>query len=566
MIKPRGWQVDALEVFTAKRQKSFLLDATPGSGKTIFSAFCFGRLIESKQADFVLAVVPTTALKGDKNSGFLGDYHKAGIQISPVLREGQGAPRDYQGAVTTYQQLPNLISTIRTWARNGLKLFVVFDEVHHLTESNVWGAAGEQLASCAVRILAMTGTPFRGDGQRISFINYDNDGKSVADHRYSYAQAVADGVCRAVEFMTDDGIAEFVNRQDDDEIYAEVRLSEAKSEDDMRNAGATIFRGDSPWLQTFITRADQCLDNYRKIYPSAGCLIVCRPGSDEADERHLRQVAAVTRRVTNHLPLVVSHDDAEANDIIAAYRNGAEKFICAVRKISEGVDIKRLHVLVMATRPTTELLFRQIVGRVVRVRDETEHAKVQEPATVYIPKFPQLMEWAARIRDEAKVGLREREKREPGEGGGGQGSSSFVPLGSSHESGGAISDFGDHFTAAEINTAEKLKQAPQLSGVPVTSIAFLLKAIGVEIDPAEPAGDPLHVQKKELRAEINTLARRLAFSRNAEQPDHKQVWIDLHGMIGVRDLNDLMDNYSIDKMRQARDLLKGWMGGRDAAA
>jgi len=130
-------------------------------------------------------------------------------------------------------------------------------------------------------------------------------------------------VCRPVEFITDDGIAEFVNRQDDDGIYGKppeaekVKLSEATDEDDLRNASSTIFRGDSQWLQTFIARADQTLDDYRKLYPSAGGLIVCRPGSDDADVRHLRQIAATTRRVTGHVPIVVSHDDTDANDAIA---------------------------------------------------------------------------------------------------------------------------------------------------------------------------------------------------------------------------------------------------------
>lgn len=566
MVKPRGWQARAIEKFLETTAHScFLLDATPGAGKTIFSALCYKQLLDAGIANFVLIVVPTTALKGDGDAGFLGDYHKAGIEIKTVLHDDKGCPRDYQGAATTYQQLPNLIGTIRTWVKNGCKLFVVFDEVHHLTESNTWGAAGEQLAACAVRVLAMTGTPFRGDGQRISFIRYDDDGKSIADHRYDYRQAVSDGVCRPVQFITDDGIAEFVNRQDEDRSSPQamqVRLSEATDEDDLRNATATIFRGGSQWLQTFIARADQCLDDYRKLYPSAGCLIVCRPGTDDADVRHLRQIAATTKRITGHLPVIVSHDDAEANDAIASYRNSSDKFICAVRKISEGVDIKRLHVVVMATRPTTELLFRQIVGRAVRVRDDT----ASEHATIFIPKFPQLAEWAARIRDEAEAGLRDRKERGPREGDFEKTPGSFTALGSSHEDGGAISDFGDEYTAAEINAAEKMKQSPQLYGVPVTSIAYVLKHVGAPIDPMEAAGEPLQIVKKKLRNDINKMVRRLAISRNPDQPDFKQVWIELHKLIGARNVEDLTDNHSVDKMRQALELLKGWVGGAGHAA
>ena len=172
----------------------------------------------------------------------------------------------------------------------------------------------------------------------------------------------------------------------------------------------------------------------------------------------------------------------------------------------------------------------------------------------------------ARTRDEARLALREKvptgKREEPQQ----EGASSFIPLSSSHETGGAISDFGDHFSAAEINAAEKLKREPQLSGVPVTTIAFLLKKVGAEIDPTEPAGEPLQIEKKKLREEINVLARRLAIGRNHEQPDFKRVWIDLHRLIGARNLDDLMDNHSIDRMRQARELVKSWLGGKDAAA
>ena len=46
MLKPRGWQERALEKFAEHRSLSFLLDATPGAGKTIFSGFCFKQLLE----------------------------------------------------------------------------------------------------------------------------------------------------------------------------------------------------------------------------------------------------------------------------------------------------------------------------------------------------------------------------------------------------------------------------------------------------------------------------------------------------------------------------------------
>lgn len=560
MIVLRDWQAEALEKFENCTDHAFLLDATMGSGKTILSAFCFKSQLEANTADFVVAVAPLTNIKGDADSGYLGDYCKVGIEITTVLHDGKACPTEFRGAVITYNQLPNLITTFQTWKRNGVRLFVVFDEVHHLTETNVWGYAGERLADCAVQVLAITGTAFRGDGQRISFINYDETGRAIPHHTYSYKQAVTDGVCRPVEFVTDDGIAEFVRQQEEDidrQKQRRVKISEAKTDDDLRGANATIMRGDSPWLEKFIARGEDRLDELRQRFlNNAGCLIVCRPGIDDKDTRHLRQISQLTRRVTGHEPVVVSHDDADANALIEHFRNSSEKFLCAVRKISEGVHIKRLMVLIMATRPTTELLFRQLCGRVMSVSKDG----AEEYAVILIPKFPQLVEWAERIQEEAEAGLKERKVKTGTDGGMERDQKPFVALGSSHEDGGAIY-FGDTFSAAEINAAERLKnETPQLFGIATSAIACVMRKAGVEVDPTKAPAKPLQVQKKELRRDINKLARRLAIRRNADEPDFKKVWTDLHKITGVRDVNDLMDNRNIEVMKQVLGLLKSWVG------
>src|SRR3712207_5232307 len=50
-----------------------------------------------------------------------------------------------------------------------------------------------------------------------------------------------------------------------------------------------------------------------------------------------------------------------------AFRRGTDPWIVAVNMVSEGVDIPRLRVGVYATVAKTPLIFRQIVGRFVRV-------------------------------------------------------------------------------------------------------------------------------------------------------------------------------------------------------
>jgi superfamily II DNA or RNA helicase len=451
------------------------------------------------------------------------------------------------------------VSTIETWARKGLRLFAVFDEIHHGSESNVWGNAAERLQAVSARSLAMTGTPFRGDGKRIRFVEYNDQGVAIPDHRYSYREAVTQKVCRPVLFMIDDGIAEFIHNGEEQS----VRLSEAKADDDAGRASAVIFKKDSEWLQQVITKADAKLDEYRTHDIDAGGIIICRPGVDETDDRYLLQVAKLVRELTGEAPEVITHEDSEANAKIERFRSGAQRWICSVRKISEGVDIKRLRVQVLANRPGTELLFRQLIGRVVRVDDPAKPGD----ATVFMAKFPQLLRWAEQISNEAEAGLHDAKKRDGGEQTERSENSCFVPIGSTHEDGGAISDFGEAFHPGEITAAERYKSDdPQLAGVSVAQIAHLMRKMGVIPPPVVEHGEPLHLQKKKLRTELNRLARQLAIQRNPYKPDFEAVWSTVFRRTGARNLDDLMDNKPIEVMRQVEEMFKAMLVNSNAAA
>jgi superfamily II DNA or RNA helicase len=551
-FKPRGWQIEALRKFQTAREKHFLLDATPGSGKTLFAGFAAKDQIDRKQADFALSIVPNTTIKGDKDAGFLGDWNKIGIQITTVLKDGQDPPQQFRGAVITYQQLPNMMGTISIWVRNGLRIFAGLDELHHASEDNIWGNATEELGRLAVRVLGMTGTCFRGDERRISFVKYDADNKAIPDHRYSYREAVTDHVCRPVDFITDDSMTQYML----DQTNHEVRVSEAKTEDQLRGATSTVYRTDHDFLPRVLEKADAALDQYRTWDRDAGGLIVCRSGKDDSDNRHLNHVADLVHRTLGERPEVISYDDKDANAKIERFRESEQRWICAVRKITEGVDIKRLRVEVMATRPTTELLFRQMVGRVVRVDDEKRPGN----ATVFIARFPQLVEWASAIAEEAKAGLKAREEKGPN-GGKKKEQRPFMSLAATHEDSGAVSDYGDEFTVDEVNAAEKLRSDdPQLADISITTLAHLQRKLGIVPEPMTAPDPPLQIKKKKLRSEIVRKQRRLAIQRNPQTPDYGRVWKEIGATFGPFNADDLVDNYSIEVMRQVDAWLLATIG------
>ena len=67
--------------------------------------------------------------------------------------------------------------------------------------------------------------------------------------------------------------------------------------------------------------------------------------------------------------------------------------------ISEGVDIKRLRVLIYLPNALTELAFRQAIGRVVRTAGPTDDTR----AYVVMPSFETFEEYARRVEDEMPV-------------------------------------------------------------------------------------------------------------------------------------------------------------------
>ena len=87
---------------------------------------------------------------------------------------------------------------------------------------------------------------------------------------------------------------------------------------------------------------------------------------------------------------------------IRAFRNTTKRWIVSVAMISEGVDIKRLRVLVHLPNALTELAFRQAIGRVVRTQgpDDDTRAYVVMPCTQIFEAY------ARRIESEMSPGKR----------------------------------------------------------------------------------------------------------------------------------------------------------------
>src|SRR5450759_604044 len=98
--------------------------------------------------------------------------------------------------------------------------------------------------------------------------------------------------------------------------------------------------------------------------------------------------------ISDERPVVVISDYAGASGKTEEFGQGSQRWMVAVRMVSEGVDVPRLCVGVYATSTATPLYFAQAVGRFVRAR------RRGEIASIFLPSVPQILEHAARLEDE----------------------------------------------------------------------------------------------------------------------------------------------------------------------
>jgi hypothetical protein len=108
-----------------------------------------------------------------------------------------------------------------------------------------------------------------------------------------------------------------------------------------------------------------------------------------SDQQAARAYAKLIGQITGEKAVVVLSDDAGASGRIAAFGGSTQRWMVAVRMVSEGVDIPRLAVGVYATSASTPLFFAQAIGRFVRAR------RPGETASVFVPSVAHLLELAS---------------------------------------------------------------------------------------------------------------------------------------------------------------------------
>jgi len=394
-VRLRPWQRSALhrlDEAAASGRADFLCVATPGAGKTTFALTAARQHLAAHPGRRLVVVAPTAHLKLQWAAAAV----RLDIHLATDWAAAEGTlPSDLHGLVTTYQQVSMSEALMAELAYGA---FVVLDEVHHAGDERAWGDSVRRAFEPAAFRLSLSGTPFRSDTRAIPFVRYELD-EAAPDHEYGYGQALEEGrVVRPVWFPRLDGHMEWT--------APDGSRQEASFGDEVDHAAAgqrlrTALSLEGEWLPAVLRSAHARLTEVRRKQPDAGGLVIA------TDQEHARGIAALLRDRFGVRAGVVLSDDPMASTRIARFAGSSDPWLVAVRMVSEGVDIPRLRVGVFATTTTTDLFFRQAVGRLVRW---TPGEKVNR-AWMFIPDDARLRARAFQIADLRRHSLRRKAER-----------------------------------------------------------------------------------------------------------------------------------------------------------
>ena len=389
-IRLRPWQLAALDQLERSPQTDFLAVATPGAGKTTLALAAARRSLARSPARLIV-VVPTAHLKFQ--------WARAAAALDLHLEAGWTPahgpfPSDMHGIVTTYQQVA---SAPRAMAQRAAGAFVILDEIHHAGDDRAWGDALQSAFADAAYRLSLSGTPFRSDTRSIPFVRYTAD-EALPDFEYGYGPALAERrVVRPIYFPRTNGHMEWAGP--DGAVHAagfDDALDAPRANQRLRAALSL----DGEWLPDVLGAAHARLCAVREHHREAGGLVVA------TDQDHAHGIARLLRQRLGTRVVVATSDDPAASEKILDFTSSTDPWLVAVRMVSEGVDIPRLRVGVFATTTTTELFFRQVVGRFVR----WQPGVARQSAHLFIPDDVRLRSAALDIAADRRHSLRREER------------------------------------------------------------------------------------------------------------------------------------------------------------
>jgi superfamily II DNA or RNA helicase len=401
--------------------KIVFAEVVMAAGKTLFSIVIASLVRRKLNTDTTIIVVPKNAI-GDGYADEIRAFDPGASisrQLLPSASRVLDPPTDDYIIVTyaalTGKNAKNVLRAIQHWRKKNWSCCFVFDEIHHTSVVATWGTVADLEREAELSIV-LSGTPFREDDQKIAIVQYGNMGLPIADVRYTMREGVRDRICRPVSFRFVDAQPGspilWYERKDGKTVERFADSLEKVPRDIQHSVARKLLMPDRElWAPIY----HHGLEHLRAIRENARTamgkgLIVCEAGRDkDCNEVQLVERTANAWMRTggaSQKPIVVTCDKPDAGDLIRHFRGDAlAQWIAAINMIAEGVNIPWLMVLCLFRCITSETLFKQLAGRVMRT---TTGGSDDEWGRIILPRTSFHVEYAEKIEDEVRRGTVDR--------------------------------------------------------------------------------------------------------------------------------------------------------------
>jgi len=485
-FKPRKWQEEFFRQWMARALNSFLLIVIPGGGKTMAALEAARRWMAAGTDRRLLVVVPTHNVREQWQE----EAVRFGLELQ-TKEFGTNFKHGFQGGVVTYGLVASQPLVFRKLC-SVAPTMVIFDEIHHCGEDASFGRGASSAFELAKERLLLSGTAWRSDGTAIPWVQYDGNGFAVGDYVYDYPHALNHEVVRFLVFDYSRGTVTHDSTGDT------FTLSSETSEDEASRLLRKLLDARGEFVREQIRQAHQKLMDVRGSFPDAGALAAC------IDQTHAVMVADVIREVTGCEPSVIVSDSDVENDTVRSFRDSKKEWLVAVRKVSEGTDIKRLQVLCYLTNTTSELFFRQLVGRVSRYRGIEDRE-----AYVFLPADPRLIACAQNIENAQVQALKNQRdedgvERDPFDA---EAPGLFDSFSTAHD-GTDLVMIGNE--AVSEHLARQIEQIAEATSTPMKKVLEIMQHLGTPA-PADASHSVQSRSKEEVMDDLRRKCNKQAF-------------------------------------------------------
>lgn len=386
-MKLRKWQSDCSDIAIQHFKtvsKHFLCLTTPGAGKTVMAAEVAARLIELNEIDIVLCFSPSKEVSTSIK-----------LTFSRRLKAHFDGVIGAVGGSYTYHSISFFNGDFWDLLKFN-RVLVIFDEIHHcsgssINNANAWGEEIiENIQHQAKYTLALTGTPWRSDKLPIVLSKYcDNTNTIKCDYVYGLQQAVNDNVCRKPNLVLIDNEKLLITDE-------EKQTKEFSSFKDLLAESSVSYQliiTNPEIMRHILMLGCQKLQEIRQQNPAAAALAVASSVS------HAIEIINILKTEFNQQAVLATYKQDKPQDIIDKFITSQSQWIVSVGMVSEGTDIPRLQVCCHLSRVKTELYYRQVLGRILRVNNE-----INQEAWLYTFAEPSLSEYSYRIEREIPTG------------------------------------------------------------------------------------------------------------------------------------------------------------------